>query len=131
VEVSYTILIKVITNKQLDFLQKLVDGEIIKEDNRKKFSAIMIRIQEQIDKNMANLIWIVDNYPQILKDEDAEIHDVDVERYRRFKAFAYILTKLDPMTELEEVDLPKILEKLSRLYPKFYFKILRKDKNVR
>ena len=120
-----------ITNKQRVFLQKLLDGDILKEDNPKKFSAVMLRIQEQIDKNMANLIWVIDNCPKILRDEDAELNDVDVERYRRFKAFAYVVAKLNPMTELEEVELPDILVKLARLYPKFYFKILRKETNVR
>lgn len=123
--------IKMITNKSREFLRKFLNREITKEDNPKKFSATMIRIQDQIDKNMANLVWIIDNCPEILKDEVAEISDVNVERYRRFKAFAYVLAKLSPMTELEEVDLPKMLVKLSRLYPKFYFKILRKDKDVR
>ena len=124
------IVVCVITNKQRVFLQKLLDGDILKEDNPKKFSAVMLRIQEQIDKNMANLIWVIDNCPKILRDEDAELNDVDVERYRRFKAFAYVVAKLNPMTELEEVELPDILVKLARLYPKFYFKILRKETNV-
>lgn len=119
-----------ITNKQRVFLQKLKDGELAKEDNPKKFSAVMIRIQKQIDKNIDNLVWLVDNYPEILKDVDMEIGDVNVERYRRFKAFGYILNRLDPQTELEEVDLPKLLVQLSRLYPEFYFRLIRKNKNV-
>ena len=120
-------MIKIITNKQRRFLQKVLDGEITKSDNPKRFSAISIRIQEQIDKNILNLVWIVDNYPEILKDEVTEIDNANIERYRRFKAFAYILSKLNPMTEIEEVELPEILRKLGRLYPKFYFKILRRE----
>ena len=121
------VVVSLITNMELKFLQKLLNGEITKEDNPKKFSATWIRIQKQIDKNMANLVWLVDNFPEILKDSDEEINNVSLERYRRFKAFAYVLTKLDPMTELEEVDLPDILKKLQRLHPKFYFRIIRKD----
>jgi len=115
-----------ITDKQREFLQKLLNREIAKEDNPKKFSATWIRIQDQIDKNMANLVWLVDGFPEVLKDSDEEINNSSLERYRRFKAFAYVLTKLDPMTELEEVDLPDMLKKLQRLYPKFYFRIIRK-----
>jgi len=120
--------IKLITDKQLEYLRKLLNGEITKQDNPKKFSATWIRIQKQVDRNMANLIWIVDNYPEVLKDEEEEINDRELERYRRFKAFAYVLSKLNPMTEIEEVDLPEVLNKLSRLYPKFYFKIIRKKR---
>jgi len=118
--------ITLITDKQREFLQKLLNREITKEDNPKKFSATWIRIQDQIDKNMANLIWTVDNFPEVLRDSDEEINNSSLERYRRFKAFAYVLSKLDPMTELEEIDLPDMLQKLQRLYPKFYFRIIRK-----
>lgn len=120
-----------ITDEQRKFLQKLLDGEITKEDYPKKYSATHIRIQRTIDKYMANLVWVVDNYPEILKDETTEIDDVNVERYRRFKAFAYVLAKLNPMTEIEEVDLPEMMRKLQRLYPKFYFRIIRKDLDER
>lgn len=122
---------QMITDEQRKFLQKLLDGEITKEDNPKKFSATYIRIQNTIDKYMANLVWVVDNCPEILKDETTEIDDVGMERYRRFKAFAYVLAKLNPMTEIEEVDLPEMLRKLQRLYPKFYFRIIRKDLDER
>jgi len=120
------VVIKIITDKQRKFLQKLLNREITKEYNPKKFSATWIRIQDQIDKNMANLVWAVDNFPEILKDSDEEINNVNLERYRRFKAFAYVLAKLNPMTELEEVDLPEMMKKLQRLYPKFYFRIISK-----
>lgn len=109
---------------------KILSGEISKKDCPKKYSATTQRIQEQIDMNIANLLWIVENCPEILKDEKREIDDSSLERFRRFKAFAYIITKLDPMTEIEQVSLPGILRKLETLYPKYYFEIVRKDYDV-
>lgn len=118
-----------ITNKEREFLQKIFSGEISKEDCPKKYSATMKRVQEQIDNGVANLLWLVENCPEILKDEKREIDDSSLERFRRFKAFAFIITKLDPMTEVEEVNLPEVLRKLGRLYPKYYFEIILKNKS--
>lgn len=119
-----------ITNKQKEYLRELRDGEVLPEDNPKKYSATMIRIQEQIDKNISNLIWLIQNFPELLKDEGSEFDNDKLERYRRFKAFAYIVSQLNPLSEIEEVELTSILKKLSKLYPKFYFEIIRKKENV-
>jgi len=115
-----------ITNKQREFLEKLKSGEITKEDNPKRYNELMVAIREQIDSRLGNTIWLVDNYPELLRDDKAEIDDENLERYRRFKAFAYITSELDPNTELENVDLKEALKKLSQLYPKFYFEAIRK-----
>jgi hypothetical protein len=121
-----------ITNKQRTFIQKLLNDEISKEDNPKRYSEMMGRIQKQIDKAIANALWMVENCPDILKDEKREINNAELERYRRFKALAFILQKISPMTEIETVGLFEILGKLSQLYPKYYFEIIRKQiDNVR
>jgi len=116
-----------ITDKQRRFLEKLLNGEITKEDNRKRYSETMIRIQKTIDEKLANTLWLAINLPDILKDEAKEFDDPDLERYRRFKAIAYIVSLLNPITEIENVKLPTVLRKLQSLYPKYYFKIIRKD----
>lgn len=116
-----------ITNLERKFLEQLLKGEIKKEDNPKRYSAMMIRIQKEIDKNILNLIWLVDNLPSVFTDEEAEIDNPQLERYRRFRALAYIVTKIDPTIELEKLSLPEFLKKLSLIYPKYYFEIVRKD----
>lgn len=120
-----------ITKIQRKFLQQFLNGEISKEDNPKKYSEMMKAIQFQIDFNINQLLWIVESCPDILKDEKHEIEDVTIERYRRFRAFAYILTKLDPMVEFEELKLSDVLKKISQLYPKYYFEATRKDHETR
>jgi len=120
----------VITDKNLEFLEKILSGEITKEDNPKRYSETMIRIQKTIDEKLANTLILAEKFSEILKDEAREINDPDLERYRRFKAFAYIVSLLNPATELEKIGLPDILIKLSRLYPKYYFKIIRKRRNA-
>lgn len=117
-----------ITNQQREFLRKVLVGEIRKEDNPKRWSEMFIRIQKTIDKNLANGVWLVDNCPNFLEDEKTEFDDEKLERYRRFKAFAYILSKLNPHYEVEQAELVDILKKLSRLYPQYYFEVIRKRK---
>lgn len=87
-------------------------------------------VQKQIDKNMANLLWLVENAPEILKDEKTEIDDDQMERYRRFKALVYVAGKINPMFEFEKIGLNEVLKKLSQLYPKYYFEIIKKGKNA-
>jgi len=120
-----------ITNNQREFLRKVLAGEITKEDNPKRYSEIMIRIQKTIDEKLTNTVWMAENCPSILDDERAEFDDEELERYRRFKAFAYIISKLNPHYEIERADLTTILKKLSQLYPNFYFEIIRKKHEKR
>jgi hypothetical protein len=116
-----------ITDLERKFLEQLLKGEISKEDNPKRYSAMMLRIRKEIDKNIVNLMWLIDNYPRIFTDEEAEIDNPQLERYRRFRALAYIITKIDPSIELEKLSLPDFLKKLSQMYPKYYFQIMRKE----
>ena len=51
-----------ITNIQKEFIAKIKSGELTKRDIGYKYYNIMLRVQEQIDKNMANLIWLIENY---------------------------------------------------------------------
>lgn len=86
----------------------------------------MIRIRQQIDKSLENAKWLVDNYIEILKDEKAEINDETLERHRRFKAFTYVTNKLNPISEIQEVELKTVLKKLAQLYPEVYIEIIKK-----
>lgn len=98
-----------------------------KEDDPKRFSHMMIAIQKQIDKNVANAMWLIENRRDILLDEKAEIDNERLERYRRFKTFAFICTQLNPETVFEGFDLKEALKHLSVLYPKYYFQAVKKE----
>lgn len=115
-----------ITNLQKEFLEKLKRGEITKDDIGYKFGTTMARIQRQIDKSMENLLWLAENSPETLVDEKTEIDDEKLERYRRFKTLVFAAEKINPIREFENVGLTDVLKKLSQLYPKYYFEILRK-----
>lgn len=115
-----------ITEIQRKYLDKLLKGEVRREDDPKRFSHMMIAIQKQIDKNISNTIWMLENRKDVLLDEKSEIDNEDIERYRRFKAFAFICTKLNPETAFEDFDLKEALKHLSLLYPKYYFQAVHK-----
>jgi hypothetical protein len=112
-----------ITDKQREFLRMILDGEISKENVPKKYSATMTRIQRQIDRGITNLLWLAEKCPDILMDERSEIDDANLERFRRFKAFAYILSKLNPEMQMEKMDLGSIMDKMSKLFPEYYFEL--------
>ena len=116
-----------ITNGQFEFLRKLARGDLTRDDNPKRYSQMKLAIRKQIDKNLARAVWLVDNCPEVLKDEEAEIEDEQLERYRRFKAFIYIANMLNPVTEIEQTELKNVLKKLSQLYPKYYFEVMKEN----
>ena len=120
-------MVALITNKQFEFLYKLSRGDITRDDNPKRYSQMMLAIRKQIDKNLARAVWLADECLNVLKDEKAEIEDDQLERYRRFKAFIYIANKLNPKTEIEETELKSVLKRLSQLYPRYYFEVMRKE----
>lgn len=89
---------------------------------------MFIRIQKTIDERLANTVWMAENCPSFLEDEKTEFDDEKLERNRRFKAFAYIISKLNPHYQIEQAELVDVLKKLSQLYPQYYFEVIRKRK---
>jgi len=71
---------------------------------------------------------MADNCIGILRDEEEEISNPNIDRYRRFKAFLYVASKLNPTVQFEDVKLNSILKKLAQLYPQYYFEVIRKDR---
>ena len=72
-----------ITKRQKAFLKDLlIDAKV---DRRIK-SMYLIRIQEQIEKNIENLIWLCENQPDIFEDRLSEYNDDSLPRRRRVKA---------------------------------------------
>ena len=102
-------------------------GHISRSDNPKRYSQMMLAIRKQIDKNLEKAVWLADECLDVLKDEKAEIEDEQLERYRRFKAFIYIANRLNPKTEIEDTELNSVLKRLSQLYPKLYFEVMKKE----
>jgi len=88
----------------------------------------MKRIRKKIDDGLSVSCWLADNCIDVLRDEEEEISNSSLERYRRFKQFLYVASKLNPNVEFESLELNDVLKKLSQLYPKYYFTIIRKDR---
>jgi len=87
------------TESQISFLQDILTGKITKRDNPHKYSVYMKRIRERIDSEMSSLLWLAENFPEILVDEDYEIHTDGMPRNRRLKAFMRITKLIYPQAD--------------------------------
>uniref|UniRef100_A0A6H1ZR67 Uncharacterized protein n=1 Tax=viral metagenome TaxID=1070528 RepID=A0A6H1ZR67_9ZZZZ len=92
-----------ITTLQRKWLEKIVSGEITKDDDPHKWSVYMDRIQERLDYMGENLLWIAENMPELLKDEETEIQDDSLSRHRRLKLFLKVVKALNPTIDVELV----------------------------
>jgi len=88
-----------ITDIQRKWVEQLIKGTITKSDNPRKYSAYMKRIQKRIDEMMTNLLWLADNAPEILKNEEEEYDNIALERHQRLKTLLRICVKINPLTE--------------------------------
>jgi len=87
------------TQKQIDFLDSILKGEFRKKDNPHKYSVYMKRIRERIDEELSSLLWLAENFPEILVDEDYEIHTDGMPRNRRLKLFLRITKLIYPQAD--------------------------------
>ena len=108
-------MINTITDIQKEWIQGILDGEITKEQNPRKYSAYMKRIQNRLDHLLEHLLWMADTCPDILKYEAREYDDPNVERHSRLKKLLRVCTKISPFT-----DDPTILQILAQLIPSQY-----------
>lgn len=83
-------------------------GEVRKRDDPRKYSAYMIRVRERIDNMLENLLWLAENYPEILRDDEFELSS-EVERNRR----ARILLKATRLFEPDNI-IVRILNETSK-----------------
>lgn len=79
----------IITDKQREWLQKIVAGE----PKPKYYGLYMNRVQKQIDKNINNVLWLAKHRPDILLDEGGF---GDKPRHQRLQALMLIIKILKP-----------------------------------
>jgi len=84
-------MIKMITEIQRRWLERILSGEETKHENPRKFSAYWKRIQERIDVMFENLKWVADNYPEVLTESEIKRDN------KRMKALLYVANKINPM----------------------------------
>jgi hypothetical protein len=85
-----------ITNIQKDWLKQILKGEISKKDDPHKWSVYMSRIRKGVDKNVTNLLWLAENYPEILTDEDYEIQTEGSVKRKRLRALMRVVDLMSP-----------------------------------
>ena len=95
------------TDKQLKWLEGVLQGKIKKQDNVHKFSVYKKRIREDIDAELERLKWIAVNYPEILTDEEWEIQNHGTLKHRRLIKFMEIVKAIMPETDPVLVKLRK------------------------
>lgn len=103
---------KIVTDIQKKWLTDIKNGKINKADNPRKYSAYMRRVQTRVDHLLVNFEWVADNCPDILKYEEREYDDPNVERHARLKRLLRICVKISPFTED-----PSILKILGKMLP--------------
>lgn len=84
------------TEIQLNWLDDLVQGHITKRSDPHKYSVYVKRIRERIDAEMESWLWIAENCPEFLKDEEWEITELGQIKHRRLKNLLMIIKKINP-----------------------------------
>lgn len=86
----------VVTDKQLKWLDDIISGRVTKRDNPHKWSVYRKRIRERIDHQLDNLVWLAENAPEILKDEEYEIQEFGAIIHRRLKKLMLTIKLIYP-----------------------------------
>lgn len=107
-----------ITDIQLDYLKKILSGEIKIKDDPRKYSTYKARIREKIDHMNRNLLWLAKNMPELLSDLEYELSDETISMKRRAKA----LIKAVTLFENE----PTVIEIISEIYAKHNIEVSHK-----
>ena len=87
-----------ITDKQKLWLQAFADGNMSKRDNPHKYSVYKGRIRSTIDHRIENGLWVANNMPEILRDEEWEIQTLGSITHRRMKMLLQIISGMYPET---------------------------------
>ena len=107
-----------ITNLQRKWLKKLKEGKVRKKDNPQKYSAYKRRIRKRVDDMVKNLLWLAENFPDILQDLEWELGSEDIPMKRRARA----LIKAVTLFENE----PTVLSLIAQIYSEHQIEITKK-----
>lgn len=85
-----------ITDIQKRFLMSYLDGIKTKRDDPHKHSVYMGRIRNTIDHRIENGLWLSNNMPEVLRDEEWEINELGAIQHRRLKLLLQIINGMHP-----------------------------------
>lgn len=115
-----------ITNKQREYLEKILSGEIKVRDDPRKHRTYIGRMRKTIDKNKDNLVWLSEKFPEIMRDRDWELNN-DVEEKRRAKALLRAVALFQSETLFgKESTLIKLIQEM---YPRFQIELTRRKED--
>lgn len=112
------LVVSLITDKQLIFLEDILNGKIKKKDDPRKYSTYIRRIQNRIDHMKRNLLWLSEHRPDIMSDLANELADENLPMKRRAKA----LIKAVTLFENE----PTVIEIISEIYTKHQIELTKR-----
>lgn len=113
-------MVNVITNRQREWLRKLKEGSIRKKDNPQKYAAYERRIRARIDNLLDNLLWLAENFPNMLQDIEVELADETIPLKRRAKGLLKAITLFE--------NEPTVLSLVAEIYTDHQIEITRKPK---
>jgi len=85
-----------ITNKQKVWIEGFVSGVDTKRTNPHKYSVYNKRIRERLDNMFENLLWLANNAPEYLTDEEYEIQEYGSITHRRLKMLLQTVKGIQP-----------------------------------
>ena len=88
-----------ITDIQKKWLEGFAEGIKTKRDDSHTYSVYMGRIRKRIEHQFENLLWLANNMPEILRDEEWEINELDSIKHRRVKMLFQVIKGMYPDLE--------------------------------
>ena len=85
-----------VTDKQIEWLKPYLNGEMNRRDDPQKYSVYRKRIRTTIDTRLENLLWLANNAPEFLRDEEHEIQEHGAILHRRLKMLLQIIKGMEP-----------------------------------
>ena len=95
------------TDKQIDWLQNVIEGKVQKKEDPHKYSVYMNRIRIDIDEELERLKWIANNIQYLMKDEEWEIQKFGTVKHRRLIKLLEIVKAIQPESDPVLVKLRK------------------------
>ncbi len=99
-----------ITDKQREWLQGLRDGTITKKDDPHKYSVYRKRIRERMERQFENLLFVANEFPEIITDEEYEIQTYGSIVHKNFKILYRVMKAINPDADIQLIAIRKELK---------------------
>jgi hypothetical protein len=88
-----------VTDKQIEWLTPYIKGEKTRRDDPQKYSVYRKRIRNTIDDRLKNMLWLANNAPEFMRDEEHEIQEEGRILHRRLKILLQIIKAMEPESD--------------------------------